>query len=108
MTRKKYDYAVAQYEKVVLHPDSHMFAQEDFYQVEPDIMAIIMTQLSLKTGLKAWGKRARDTAYSEMKQLHMRDTFDTFRPVKWSNLSSKECMMILESHTFLWICMLSQ
>ena len=36
----------------VLHPDAHMFAQEDFYQAETDVVVSIMTQFSLKAGLK--------------------------------------------------------
>jgi hypothetical protein len=36
----------------VLNPDSHMFVQDDFYQAEPDVVASIMTQLSLKASLK--------------------------------------------------------
>jgi hypothetical protein len=53
MTGSKYSYAITQLETHgVLHPDSHMFVQEDFYQSDPDVMAHIMTQLSLKNGLK--------------------------------------------------------
>jgi hypothetical protein len=29
-----------------------MFVQDDFYQAEPDVVAAIMTHLSLKAGLK--------------------------------------------------------
>ena len=36
----------------VLHTDTHMFAQEDFYQAETDVVISIMNQLSLKVGLK--------------------------------------------------------
>jgi hypothetical protein len=53
MTESKYSYAVTQLENQgVLNPCTHMFVQEDFYQAEPDVMAAIMTQLSLKAGLK--------------------------------------------------------
>jgi hypothetical protein len=53
MTGSKYSYAVTQLEnQVVLNPDVHMFVQDDFYQAEPDVVAAIMTQLSLKAGLK--------------------------------------------------------
>jgi hypothetical protein len=59
MTGLKYSYAVTQLETHgVLHPDSHMFVQEDFYQSDPNVMAHIMTQLSLKSGLKQWGDKA--------------------------------------------------
>jgi hypothetical protein len=53
MTGSKYSYAVTQLEtQGVLNPYAHMFVQEDFYQAEPDIVAAIMTQLSLKASLK--------------------------------------------------------
>ncbi len=59
MTGSKYSYAIMQLgTHGVLHPDSHMFIQEDFYQSDPDVMAHIMTQLSLKSGLKQWGDKA--------------------------------------------------
>jgi hypothetical protein len=35
----------------------HICVQDNFYQAEPDIVAAIMTQLSLKAGLKEWGKK---------------------------------------------------
>jgi hypothetical protein len=50
-----------------------------FYQSmvnnQPDVVAAIMTQLSLKAGMKVWGKEAHAAVHSEMKQLHFRDTF---------------------------------
>jgi hypothetical protein len=53
MTGSKYSYAVTQLEtQVVLNPDAHMFVQEDFYQAKSSVVAAIMTQLSLKAGLK--------------------------------------------------------
>jgi hypothetical protein len=56
MTGSKYSYAVNQLEsKGVLTPDAHMFVQDNFYQAESEIVAAIMTQLSLKAGLKEWG-----------------------------------------------------
>jgi hypothetical protein len=54
----------------VLNHDAHMFVQEDFYQAEPDVVAAIMIQLSLKAGLKEWGDKAVTAAQTEMKQLH--------------------------------------
>ena len=37
MIGKTYDYAMTQLESQgVLHPDVNMFAQEDFYQAEPN------------------------------------------------------------------------
>jgi hypothetical protein len=59
----------------VLHPDYHLFFQEDFYQSNPDVMVHVMTQLSLKSGLKQWGNKAYAAATSEMEQLHFKNTF---------------------------------
>jgi hypothetical protein len=71
MTGSKYSYAVMQLETHgVLHPDSHMFIQEDFYLSDPNVVGHIMTQLSLKSGLKQWGDKAYAAVTSEMKQLH--------------------------------------
>jgi hypothetical protein len=56
MTGSKYSYTVAQLESQgVIYPDAHTFVQDDLYQAEHDVMAAIMTQLSLK--LKEWGKK---------------------------------------------------
>lgn len=89
---------LAQLEDGVLHPDAHMFAQEEFYQLEPDIVAYIMMQLLLKAGLKEWSEQAELAAHSEMKQLHMRNTF---KPKHWKELTNAQCQTVLESHMFL-------
>jgi hypothetical protein len=57
-----------------------MFAQEGFYQAEPDVVAAITTQLSLKAGLKEWVEEAFMTAKSKMKQFHFRNRF---KPKHW-------------------------
>jgi hypothetical protein len=82
----------------VLNPDAHMFTQDDFGQAEPDVVAAIMTQLSLKAGLKEWGKKGFKAAHSEMKQLHLRKTFKTKH---WRELSKAQRQTVLESHMFL-------
>jgi hypothetical protein len=95
----KYAYAVTQLERHgALHPDAHMFVQSDMYHAEPDVVAAIMTQLSLKVGLREWGKEAQKAVHSEMKQLHFRDTF---RPMHWRDLTHAQRKSILESHMFL-------
>jgi hypothetical protein len=59
MTGSKYSYAATQLEtRGFLHPDSHIIVQEDFYQSDPDVVAHIMTQLSLRSGLKQWVNKA--------------------------------------------------
>jgi hypothetical protein len=99
LSGSKYSYAVTQLESHgVLHPDAHMFTQGDFYQSEPDVVAMVMTQLSLKAGLKAWGDKTHIAARNEMKQLHMRDTF---KPMHWHELSHAQRQIVLESHMFL-------
>jgi hypothetical protein len=81
MSGSKYSYAVTQLESQgVLNPDACMFVQEDFYQAEPDVLAAIMTQLSLKASFKECGDEAFTAAQSEMKQLHFRNTF---KPKYW-------------------------
>ena len=99
MSGTKYSYAVTQLEtQGVLNPDAHMFVQEDFYQSEPDVVAAVMTQLSLKSGLKEWGDKAYKAVHSEMKQLHFRNTF---KPMQWKKLTEAQRQTVLESHMFL-------
>jgi hypothetical protein len=99
MSGSRYSYAVTQLESHgVLNPDAHMFVQEDFYQAEPDVVAAIMTQLSLKSGLKEWGDKAYTAVESEMKQLHFRNTF---KPMHWKKLTDIQRQTVLESHMFL-------
>jgi hypothetical protein len=99
MTGSKYSYAIMQLETHgVLHPDSHMFVQEDFYQSDPDVVVHVITQLSLMSGLKQWGDKAYAAVTSEMKQLHFQKTF---KPKHWNELSETQHQTVLESHMFL-------
>jgi hypothetical protein len=92
-------YAVTQMESHgALHPDAHMFFNHQMSPEEPDVVAAIITQLSLKTGLREWGDTATKAARSEMKQLHFRDTF---KPYKWNELTHTQKKSVLESHMFL-------
>jgi hypothetical protein len=75
-----------------------MFIQEDLYQSDPDVVAHIMTQLSLKSGLKRWGHKAYVAVMSEMKQLHF---CDMFKPKHWNKLSKTQHQAVLESCMFL-------
>jgi len=99
MTGSKYALASAQlHDYGVLHPDTHLLFCQCAIAEEPDVVAAIMTQLSLKAGMKEWGKVAEQAVLSEMKQLHMRDTF---RPMHWRELNDLQKKTILESHMFL-------
>jgi hypothetical protein len=72
----------------VLHPDRHIEIPED------DILACILPQVSMRKGLRTWGKRAREAIKSEVQQMHYRDMFE---PLKYE----EEKQQILESHLFL-------
>jgi hypothetical protein len=99
MSGSRYSYAVTQLQnEEVLNPDAHMLMQNDFYQAEPDVVAAVMTQLSLKAGLKEWGDKAYEAAESEMKQLNFRKTFELMH---WKELSHTQRKTVLESHMFL-------
>jgi hypothetical protein len=96
MIGSKYSYTVTQLEtQGVLNPDTHMFAQEDFYQAKPDVVAAIMTQLSLNAGLQEWGDRSFTAAQYEMKQLHLRNMF---KPKHWRELSQVQHQGVGVSH----------
>jgi Reverse transcriptase (RNA-dependent DNA polymerase) len=98
-TGKKYATALAQVrEQGILHPNTHLLFNQTIQDSRPEIVAIILTQLSLKAGLNKWKGKAQDAAYAEMKQLHLRDTF---RPKRWSELSDESKNNVLESHMFL-------
>ena len=65
---------------------------------KPDVVAAIMTQLSLKSGLKEWGKKADKAVHSEMKQLHFRNTF---KLIDLFDLDDTQKRSLFESHIFL-------
>ena len=85
MKGKSYDYSAAQIELA-----NHQF--------QPQVVELILTQMTLKSALKAWGNAATVAAEAEMKQLHWRNSF---RPVRWSSLTQQQKDMVLESHIFL-------
>ena len=98
MKGTKYEEVMVQFvEHGTLHPDAHMLFNTMIEQ-KPNVVEAVMTQLSLKRGLREWKDKAWDAAYSEMKQLHLRDTF---RPKHYKNLTDTEKTSILESHLFL-------
>jgi hypothetical protein len=65
---------------------------------EPQIVEMVLTQLTLKAAINKWGLKATCAAEAEMKQLHWRNTF---KPVKYSKLTDRQKETILESHIFL-------
>ena len=98
-TGQRYATALAQIQKdEAIRPEKHLTFFEHMQAVEPKLVAKIMTQMSMKAGLKAWGKKANDATYNEMYQLHWRDTF---KPRLWKDLNPDERSQTLESHLFL-------
>ena len=65
---------------------------------DPRMVETILTQLTLKAAIKMWGNEAKIAAEAEMKQLHWRNSF---KPVRWNELSDKQKKTILESHIFM-------
>ena len=98
MTGKIYEKVMAQLENQgTLHPDAHLLFNLAVEE-QPSVVSAIMTQLSLKVGLKTWVEKGRKAMKSEMKQLHIRDTFE---PQHCHELSAKGKSEVLESHMFL-------
>ena len=75
-----------------------MFVQDNFYQAEPDVVASVMIQISLKIGLRVWGDKTYTDVQSEMKQLNFRSTFN---PKHWRELTHTQRQTVLESHMLL-------
>ena len=83
MKGKAYGYSAAQIESI---------------EHDPRVVELVLTQLTLKAAIKMWGNEATHAAEAEMKQLHWRNSF---KPVRWSELSDKQRAMVLESHMFM-------
>ena len=47
---------------------------------QPDFIAVIMMQLSLKALLKERENKSHEAVHSEMKKIHLRETF---KPMHW-------------------------
>jgi hypothetical protein len=74
-----------------------LFLQDTRYKYSIEVVEMVMTQLSLKTALKQWGKDAKAAVEAEAKQLHWRNSF---RPVHWKNVDKERGKQILELHVF--------
>ena len=57
-----------------------------------------MTQLSLGSGIRAWGDKAYTSVQSEMKQLHF---WNTVKTKHWRKLTYTQIHTVLESHMLL-------
>jgi len=65
---------------------SYQYAATQLAQTEnlSQVVELVLTQLTLKAGIKMWGNRATNAAEAEMKQLHWRNSF---KPVRWEELT---------------------
>ena len=98
MLGNTYEKVMAQLDKQgTLHPDEYLLFNLSVEE-KPSVILAIMTQLYLKVGLKAWGDKLRKAMKSEMRQLHLRDTFE---PRHHHEMSAKEKSEVLQSHMFL-------
>ena len=52
-----------------------MLLNHGVVQNEPGTNAVIMNNISLKVGINKWGKKVIGEVHSEMKNIHMMDTF---------------------------------
>jgi hypothetical protein len=62
-----------------------------------DIIGMVMAQVSLKAAIKKWGREAEESVGKEMKQLHWQNSF---KPMHWKSLTTKQRKKLLESHIF--------
>ena len=76
----------------VQHPDAHL----DFNAAH--VMHIVMTQLSMKAGMKHWGERGTGAVSKELQQLHHQNTFE---PVDPKMMMSEDFHEALKLHLFL-------
>ena len=63
----------------------------------PDIVGMVMAQVSMKAALKKWGKAAEQAITIEIKQLHWRNLY---KPMHWHEFTQALKEHILESHIF--------
>ena len=82
-------------EQEFLHPGAHVFFKRVAVQNEIDVNVVIITQISLREGLKKWVEKGRGAVHWENKKLHMRDTFISLHG---KNLTEEQSNIILESH----------
>ena len=68
------------------------------FEEQQSVVSAIITQLSLKVGLKTWGEKGKKYMKSEMRQIHLRDTFE---PQFRHEMSANEKAEVIESHMFL-------
>ena len=85
MSVKKYETVNTQVKcEETLHPDAHMFLCQELIEGVPDASVFIMTQLSLKAGMKRWKGKWRAADKSETNQMNL---IDIFKPKHYRDLN---------------------
>jgi hypothetical protein len=74
----------------------HMISFQEEGRTEPDVLAAVMTQLSLKVGLRRWGEKSKEALRGSSCNL-----VTWFPPLLWNDLTETQETTILESHMFL-------
>ena len=76
MTGKTYEKVMAQLDKQgTLNPDAHLLFNLSAEE-KPSVVSAITTKIFLKVRLKTWGDKGRKSTKSEMRQIHLCDTFE--------------------------------
>jgi hypothetical protein len=102
-TGKKYGYAMAQIEQMNgTAEELILFMQRELSEAgehhRPEVIGMIMVQLSMKAAEKEFGvERKKKACRIEFKQIHMRNIFV---PKQWDNLTTKQKGRILEAFIF--------
>ena len=98
MSGNIYEKVMAQLNKQgTLRPDTNLLFNLSVEE-QPSVVSEIMTQLSLKVGLKTLVEKRRKSMELEMRLLHLRETVE---PRDRHELSTKEKDEVLESQIFL-------
>ena len=82
---KKYEYVATQLVAQRLSDKLHCDVAK--HEFDSRVVQVVMTQLSLKAAIKAWGNQAKVAAEAEMRQLHW---WNTFKPIHWKDLTPKQ------------------
>ena len=99
MSGNKYETVNTQVEcEDTLHPNYDMFICQEMIEEVTDAEAVIMTQVSLKEGMKCWKGKRQSAAKYETNQLNFRENF---KPKHYRDLNEYQKNMIFEFYMFL-------
>jgi hypothetical protein len=85
------------WQELCLHAIRTLIPAGYCYKYSSKVVAMVMTQLSLKAALKQWGKDAKVAVEAKAKQLHR---CNSFKPAHWKDVNKEKRKQILKSHVF--------